>query len=162
VTRPGAVAGAASGAAAVAALVLAGVDAASTLAGLGGAVVLVAAGLLAGRRGAVTAGAGGLGVAVTAAGLAGASAPALAAGAAAAVLAWTTGQASVELRRRRERDVATTRLELAHVAGTTGLVGAAAVLAVAPRALSFRPSPLGVALVLFGGVALAAAVLLGD
>jgi len=161
VTRPGAVAGAASGAAAVAALVLAGVDAASTLAALGGAVVLVAAGLLAGRRGAVTVGAGGLGAAVTAAGLAGASAPAVAAGAAATVLAWTTGQTSAELR-GRERDVATTGLELVHVAGTTGLVGAAAVLAVAPRALSFEPSPLGVALVLFGGVALTAAAVLAD
>lgn len=160
-TRPGLAAGVASGAAGLAAVVLAGVDGASTLVALGSVAVLVVAGLLAGRRDGVTVGAAGLGVAVTAAGLAGASAPEVAAAAAATVVAWTTGQTAVELA-GRERDAPTVSLELAHVAGTTGLVGAAAVVAVAPRALSFRASPLGVALVLFGGVALTSAVLLAD
>jgi len=157
VTRSGRIAGGVAVAAATVAVVLAGVDGRSTLLGVAGAVVLVA-GVAARRRSLVTAGAAGLGTSVLLAGLAGASAPGLVAATAAVVVAWTLGQTRVALA-PYDPNARTAPFEYAQVAGVTVVASAAGGLALAPRAVEVDASPVGVALVLFGGVALTGTLL---
>ena len=158
-TRPGRIAAGATVAAVVLAVVLAGVDGPSTLVGLAGAVLLVT-GVVARRGALATGGAAGLGTSVLLAGLSGARAPGLVAATAALVVAWTLGQTSAALA-AYDRDARTAGFEYAQVAGVTVVTSAAAGVALAPRAVDVDASPVGVALVLFGGVVLTA-TLLGD
>jgi len=157
---PGAASGGAALVAALCAVVLAGVDGLSTLAGLGG-TGLLAVGLVRRTRPAVTLGAAGLGGAVVLGGVAGAGGPAVAGATATAVLAWTAGQTSVELTDHGTA-ARTTRFEVAHLAGTSLLLGTAVGVALLPRFLRVEPSPLGTTLVLVGGVCLTGALLAGE
>ena len=158
--RPGALSGGTALVAALLGVVLAGVDPLSTLTGLGG-TGLLAAGLVRRTRPAVTLGAAGLGGAVVLGGVAGAGGAAVVGAAAAVVLAWTAGQTSVELADHGHA-ARTRRFELIQLAGTSLLLGAAAGLALAPRFLRVDPSPIGVALVLVGGVCLTGALLVRE
>jgi len=160
VGRPGTVTGATALLAALGGLVLAGVDGLSTLAGVGG-LALLAVGLVRRTRPAVTLGAGCLGTAVVLGGLAGAERSAVVAATAAAVLAWTTGQTSVELADHGAA-ARTARFEVTHVAGTGLLLAAVAGVTLLPRVVRVTPSPLGLALVVLGAVCLTGALLADD
>lgn len=159
-TRPGTISGGVAVLAAASTVVLAGVEAGATLAGLAGMAILCA-GLYAGRRRAVTGAACLLGTATLLAGLDGVPAPAVVAATGAVVVAWTLGQTSVDLAAADEA-TRTVRLELVHVAGTTAVGTAAGSLALAPLALDVSASPLGVVLVLFGAGTLTATLLVAD
>lgn len=144
--------------AAIVAFLLTGSGPRPTLVGLAGVVLLVA-GVGRVRGDAITVGAGCLFAATLLAGTGGVEGPSVVAATAAVVVAYTVGQTSVELRTDLSgADVR--RLSYTHVAGTTVLVGGAAGVVLLPSALTVRPSPLGLALVLFGAVALTAALLL--
>lgn len=143
--------------AAVVAFLLVGVSTAATLAGAGG-VGLVLVGLYRGSRVLATvAGVALFGALVLAA--AGGAGPgqSLAAGVA-SVLAWTFAHAALDL--RESVGAAPSRdHELAHVAGTTGLVGGVAVSLHLVYSVDWGAvPPLAAALLLFGGVALTAAL----
>ncbi|MFB6268885.1 MAG: hypothetical protein ABEH83_03015 [Halobacterium sp.] len=155
-TRPGTISGAAAVVAAAFSVVLAGVDAFATVVGATG-LLCVAAGVVERRRSPVTLGAALLGVATLAGGAAGAGTAAVVAAACAAMVAWTLGQTSAALA-STDAAARTVALELTHVAGTTAVAGVAAGVALAPRAVDFDASPLGLALVVVGGLALTAAV----
>lgn len=158
--RPGVLSGGTALVAALIGVVLAGVDPLSTLAGLGG-TGLLAVGLVRRTRPAVTLGATGLGGAVVLGGVAGAGGAAVVGATAAVVLAWTVGQTSVELADHGPT-ARTARFELTHLGGTSLLLGAAAGIVLAPRLLRVDPSPLGVTLVLVGGVCLTGALLASE
>lgn len=157
VTRPGRLAAGGAVVAAIGAVVLAGVDGPSTLAGATGTVVLVT-GVATGRGALVTAGAASLGVSVLFAGLTGASAPGVVGATGTLVVAWTLGQTSVALA-TYDPDARTAVFEYAQIAGVTVVTSAAAGVALAPGVVDVDASPVGVALVLFGGVALTATLL---
>lgn len=164
----GRIAGVAAAVAATVALVIVGTGAAPTVLGGVGALA-VWWGLLRRRSAAITVGCAALFAAllwtgvtsggdVSSSGLElGADGWALLAAAGAIVLAWTVGRTSVELRGDLS-EAATRRLEATHVAGTTVLVGGATGIAVLPEVVTVRPSPLGLALVVFGAVTLTTAL----
>lgn len=164
----GRIAGVAAGLAGVVALVLVGTGAGPTIVGGLGLAVL-SGGLLRRRSAAITLGCAGLfaallwtgvaggGTGATSGAGAGAANWAILAAAGAIVLAWTIGRTSVDLRRELS-DTDTRRLEATQVAGRTLLVGGATGIALLPGTTTVRPSPLGLALVLFGAVTLTSAL----
>jgi|GEM_PF-1049167 len=142
--------------AALAAPILTGTGAGSTLAGVAG-LLLVGVGLARRRAGAVSLGASGLFAGTLLGGVSGVGAPSVVTAAAATVVAWTAGRTSIQLR-NEFGGVVTVRLEAVHVAGTTVLVGGAGALVLLPGLAPIQRSPLGLVLVVVGGVAVAAAL----
>lgn len=144
------------GAALVPAL-LAGVDPTATAVGLASLAVLTW-GLRRRSRVAVTVGAVGLFGECLLAGIAGVGAGSILASGAGVVLAWTFGHASVDL--RATVGAGPTRdHELAHVAGTTAIVGGVgAAVWLLSTIDAGDPPPAAVALLVAGGVALLAAL----
>lgn len=137
--------------------VLAGVDAVASLVGLG-SLVLLGWGVRRGSGVAVTVAAVALFGELLLAGAAGVDAGSLLAGASGVVLALTFGHASVDLATGAGR-APTRDHELAHVAGTSVLVGgAAAVIGLLSTVDWGQLPPLAVALLVLGAVALLAAL----
>lgn len=95
---------------------------------------------------------------LVAAALAGATVTTVLAAGAGSVLAWTFAHSAIELRADLG-EAPSLGAELSHTAGTTGLVTAVALLsAVVFRTSALRLSPLALAAVILGGVALTAAL----
>lgn len=147
--------GAVAACAGLLAFVLSGTGGLSTLLGAGGVLALLG-GLRLRRRGAVTLGCACLFGATVLAGVDGAGTWTVVTASGAAVVAWTVGQTSAELATDLQ-GANVSRLSFTHVAGTVALVGAAATLSLVPQYLAVTPSPLGLALVLFGAVTLTTA-----
>jgi len=158
--RPGRIAAGYATGAALVAFVLAGVGVLATVLGALG-VICVVAGAVRGRAVLVTVGAVGLYGAVVIGGVAGAGTAQLVGAAAAVVVAWTVGRTAAELQTALAPAADSHRLEATHAAGTTAVALGAAGVAVAPTVLPAEPSPVGVGLLLVGGVCLTAALVLG-
>lgn len=156
-TRSGLVCGGAALVASVLTLFLAGIGAVSTAAALVGAVLLAGGQLLGSRRLVDLAGAG-LFLSVLVAALQGATTTTVVVTGGATVLAWTFAHAAVDL----SADLGTapsTPVELTHVAGTTALVGGSVVVTTLLFRLDVpRLSPLALASVVLGAIALTAAL----
>jgi hypothetical protein len=158
--RPGRLAAAYATGAGVVALVLAGVGAVATALGALG-LCGIAAGSLRGRASLVTVGSVGQFGAVVVGGVAGAGTAQLVGAAAALVVAWTVGRTAAELRGELDGAADTRRLEATHAAGTSAVAVGAAGVAVAPTMLSVDASPVGIGLLLVGGICLTATLVLG-
>lgn len=154
---PGRLTGLASVGAALVPALLAGVDPTATALGLASIAVL-AGGLYRRSRVAVTVGAVGLFGECLLAGVAGVGTGSILAGGAGVVLAWTFGHASVDL--RATVGAGPTRdHELAHVAGTTAMVGGAGAAVWLLSTVDAGDLPAAaVALFVAGGVALVVAL----
>jgi hypothetical protein len=157
--RPGRLAAGYATGAAVVAFVLAGVGALATVVGALG-LVGIAVGAFRGRATLVTVGSLGQFGAVVAGGVAGAGAPQLVGAGAAVVVAWTVGRTATELRTALDEGADAHRLEATHAAGTTAVTLAAAGVAITPTVVSVEATPVGVGLLLVGGICLTAALAL--
>lgn len=156
--RPGRLSGVAALIAAILVVVLVGTGAVPTLLGALG-VVAVAAGLVSSRSRVLAVGVlAGFG-AILLGGVAGIDAPSAVAAGVASVLAWTAGSTSIELRDEIGR-TGTLRLEATHVAGTTVLVGGVGAVVLAATIVPVDASPVGLALVVFGALCIAAGLAL--
>lgn len=158
--RPGRIAAGYATGAALVAFGLAGVGTLATALGAFG-LIAVAVGSIRGRVALVTAGCVVQFGAIVAGGAAGAGTAQLVGAAAALVVAWTVGRTAVELRGALDSAADSHSLEATHAAGTTAVALGAAGVAVAPTVVSVDSSPVGVALLLVGGVCLTAALALG-
>lgn len=155
--RTGVVCGGAAMVASVVTLFVAGIGAVPTAAALVGAVLL-AGGLLVQSRRLVDLASAGLFLAVLVAALQGATTATVLVAGGTTVLAWTFAHAAIDL----YTDLGTapgTPVELTHVAGTTALVGGSVVVTTLLFRLDVpRLSPLALASVVLGAVALTAAL----
>jgi hypothetical protein len=157
--KPGRLAAGYATGAAVVAFVLAGVGALATVLGALG-LIGIAVGAFRGRAGLVTVGSLGQFGAIVTGGVAGAGAPQLVAAGGAVVVAWTVGRTATELRAALDTAAESRRLEATHAAGTSAVTLAAAGIAIAPTVVSVEATPVGVALLLVGGICLTAALTL--
>jgi hypothetical protein len=143
----------------IVAFVLAGVGPLATVFGAFGLFGL-AAGSVRGRAALVTGGCLGQFGAVVAGGVSGAGTAQLVGAGAAVVVAWTVGRTAAELRASLDEAADTRRLEATHAAGVTAVALAAAGVAVTPTLLSVEAEPVGVGLLLVGGICLTTALAL--
>ena len=157
--KPGRLAAGYATGAAVVAFVLAGVGALATVLGALG-LIGIAVGAFRGRAGLVTVGCLGQFGAIVTGGVAGAGAPQLVGAGAAVVVAWTVGRTATELRVALDEAAEARRLEATHAAGTSAVALAAAGIAITPTVVEVEASPVGVGLLLVGGICLTAALTL--
>jgi hypothetical protein len=154
--RAGVVCGGAALAMSVVTLFTAGISAVSTAAALVGAVLLAGGQLIQSGR-LVDLASASLFLGLLVAALQGATTTAVLVAGGATVLAWTFAHAAIDI----HADLGTapgTPVELTHVAGTTGLVGASVVVTTLLFQLNVPPlSPLALASVVLGAIALTAA-----
>ncbi len=157
--KPGRIAAGYATGAAVVAFVLAGVGVLATVLGALG-LIGVAVGSVRGRASLVTGGSLGQFGAVVTGGVAGAGTAQPVGAGAAVVVAWTVGRTATELRAALDEGADSRRLETTHAAGTSAVTLAAAGTAIAPTVLSVEAEPVGVGLLLVGGICLTAALTL--
>lgn len=155
--RAGVVCGGAALAMSIVTLFTAGISAVSTAAALVGAVLLAGGQLIQSGR-LVDLASASLFLGLLVAALQGATTTTVLVAGGATVLAWTFAHAAIDI----HADLGTapgTPVELTHVAGTTGLVGASVVVTTLLFQLNVPPlSPLALASVVLGAIALTAAL----